>query len=212
MGRARVPLPKKFRERDGMEDEVVTREMKILSILEQELRDGEEMAAAVGHIAEKMLLGEKGYSEADLLNNFEFAVTLGAETVTSSVDFLVSAGGRRAMIIKCAPGSLSSRERHAVAAARVLCSPPIPFAVVMDPMSAVVLDTATGKVVGEGFEALPTQPQIVDMLSGRELKPLPPEKLEREKRVLLAFDALRCSIPQGAEGGVSLENTGQGKK
>ncbi len=116
------------------------------------------------------------------------------------------------MIIKCAPGSLSSRERHAVAAARVLSSPPIPFAVVMDPMSAVVLDTATGKVIGEGFEAIPTKQQIVDMLSGRELKPLPPERLEREKRVLLAFDALRCSIPQGGNGGVALDGPDREKK
>jgi hypothetical protein len=205
-------LLKSSYERDVMEDEGVTREKKILSILEQEIMDGEEMAAAVRHIAEKLLLGEKGYAEADLLKNYEFAVTLGAETVTSSVDFLVSAGGRRAMIIKCAPGSLSSRERHVVAAARVLGSPPVPYAVVIDPMGAIVLDVTTGKVLAEGFEAIPTKQQIVDMMSGRELKPLQPEKLEREKRVLLAFDALRCSIPQGADGGVSLENSEQGHK
>ncbi len=185
---------------------------KILSILEQEIMDGEEMAAAVRHIAEKLLLGEKGYAETDLLKNFEFAVTLGSETITSSVDFLVSAGGSRAMVVKCAPGALSSRERHVVAAARVLGIPPVPFAVVMDPMSAVVLDVTTGKVIAEGFEAIPTKQQLVDMISGRELKSMQPEKLEREKRVLLAFDALRCSIPQGKDGGVSLENPEQGKK
>ena len=43
-----------------MEDEYVTRGKKILSILEQEIEDGEEMAAAVRHIAERLLLGEKG--------------------------------------------------------------------------------------------------------------------------------------------------------
>ncbi len=195
-----------------MEDELVTREKKILSILEQEIMDGEEMAGAVRHIAEKLLLGEKGYAEADLLKNFEFAVTLGSETIMSSVDFLVSAGGSHAMVVKCAPGALSSRERHVLAAARVLGTFPVPFAVVMDPMSAVVLDVTTGKVIAEGFEAIPTKQQLVDMIAGRELKSMQPEKLEREKRVLLAFDALRCSIPQGADGGVSLENPEQGKK
>jgi hypothetical protein len=82
----------------------------------------------------------------------------------------------------------------------------------MDPMDAIVLDVTTGKVLAEGFEGIPTKQKLVDMISGRELKPLQPEKLEREKRVLLAFDALRCSIPQGADGGVSLENSEQGNK
>ncbi|MGE5172245.1 MAG: type I restriction enzyme HsdR N-terminal domain-containing protein [Betaproteobacteria bacterium] len=187
-----------------MEDEFVTREKKILSILEQEIMDGEEMAAAVRHIAERLLLGEKGYSQADIRKNFMFEVALDAETVTSFVDFLVSAGDRNAMVIKCAAGSLSSRERHVVAAARVLGSLPVPVAVVMDPMSAVVLDATTGKVLAEGFEAIPTKQQLSAIMAARELKPIAPEKREREKRVLLAFDAIRCSIPHGADGGVAI--------
>jgi hypothetical protein len=95
-----------------------------------------------------------------------------------------------------------------VAAARVLGSLPVPVAIVIDPMSAVVLDTTTGKVMGEGFEAIPSKQQLIAMVSRKELQPIAPEKLEREKRVLLAFDALRCSIPQGADGGVQLDKTG----
>lgn len=109
------------------------------------------------------------------------------------------------MLIKCAPGSLDSRERHIVAAARVFDVLPVPMAVVMDPVTAVVLDTATGKVAGEGFDAIPTKEQLRVLLAGKEPKPIAPEKLEREKRVLLAFDAIRCCIPQGGQGGVSLE-------
>ena len=187
-----------------MEDEFVTREKKILSLLEQEIEEGEEMAAAVRHIAERMLLGDKGYEPADIRKNVVFDVTLGAETAKSSVDFLVSAGDRAAMVIKCAAGSLSSRERHVVAAARVLGPLPVPVAVVMDPMGAVVLDSATGKVTGEGFDAIPTKPDLIALLSAREAKPLPADKLEREKRVLLAFDAIQCCIPKGADGGVAL--------
>jgi len=191
-----------------VEDEFVTREKKILSIIEQEIADGEEMTAAVRHIAERMLLGEKGYTQADVRKDIRFPVTLGSETVESFVDFLVTVNDKHAMVIKCAPGSLSSRERHVVAAARVLDSLPVPVAVVMDPLSAVVLDTLTGKVMGEGFDAIPTRKQLIAILSGREFTSIAPEKREREKRVLLAFDALRCSIPQGANGGVQLEKTG----
>jgi len=188
-----------------VEDDFVSREKKILSILEQEIEDGEEMTVAVRKIAEQMLLGEKGYLPDDIRKNVVFDVVLGSETVKSSVDFLISVDGMVSMVIKCAAGSLNSRERHVVAAARVLGDYQIPVAVVMDPMNAIVLDGVTGKVTGEGFETIPKKDQIRRMLSGISLVPLPPEKAEREKRVLLAFDAIRCCIPQGAEGGVPLD-------
>jgi hypothetical protein len=59
-------------------------------------------------------------------------------------------------------------------------------------------------MTGEGFEAIPKKEQIRRMLSGINPVPLPPEKAEREKRVLLAFDAIRCCIPRGVDGGVPL--------
>jgi hypothetical protein len=188
-----------------VEDDFVSREKKILAILEREIEDGEQMTVAVRKIAEQMLLGEKGYLPGDIRKNVVFDVVLRSETAKSCVDFLISVDGIIAMVIKCAAGSLNSRERHVVAAARVLGDYQIPVAVVMDPMNAVVLDGVTGKMTGEGFEAIPKKEQLRRMLSGISLVPLPPEKTEREKRVLLAFDAIRCSIPQGADGGVPLD-------
>jgi hypothetical protein len=189
-----------------VEDEFVEREKKILAILEREIADGGEMAEAVRHIAFNMLLNDKGYVETDIRQAFVFDVVLGTETVASHVDFLVSVDGQKAMVIKCAAGSLSSRERQALAAARVISDLPVPIAVVMDPMSAVVLETATGSVLGEGFESIPTKEKLRQMIAAREGKPIAPQKLEREKRVLLAFDAIQCSIPQGADGGVQLDD------
>ncbi len=188
-----------------MEDEFTTREKKILSILEHEIEDGEQMTAVVRKIAEQMLLGEKGYLAGDIRKNVVFDVVLSGETARSAVDFLVSVDGIDVMVIKCAAGSLNSRERHIVAAARVLGDVQVPVAVVMDPMNAVVLDGLTGRVAGEGFEAIPGREQVRRMLAGINLVPLPPEKAEREKRILLAFDAIRCCIPRGTDGGVKLE-------
>jgi hypothetical protein len=187
-----------------VEDEFVEREKKILSLLEQEIADGEEMAAAVRHLAEQLLLGEKGYVPADIRKNVVFDVALGGETIKSNVDFLVFFDNTSAMVVKCAAGSLASRERHVVAAARVLGSLPVPVAVVMDPMNAVVLDGVTGKVMGEGYKSIPTKVQLIALLARTMLTPMAPDKLEREKRVLLAFDAIRCCIPQGADGGVAI--------
>ena len=189
-----------------MEDESAVREKKIIAILDQELDDGENLAAEARRMVEYLLLEKKGYTREEVRKQVVFDVILGQETAHSSVDFLVTVEGKKAMVIKCASGSLSSRERQAVAAARLLDSPPVPIAVVADPATAEVLDVMTGKVVGEGFGAIPVRDQILAVLSEKEPKPLSPERIEKEKRILLAFDAIRCSVPQGANGGVSLDD------
>ena len=76
----------------------------------------------------------------------------------------------------------------------------------MDPASAVVLDAVTGKMIGEGDAAVPTKEQLRGLLASMKPATLSPDRIEREKRVLLAFDAIRCSIPQGADGGVQLDD------
>ena len=187
-----------------MEDEFVVREKKILSILEQEFEEGENLAAEARKMISYLLVEKKGYLPEDIEKKVVFEVKVGQETAYSSVDFLVSVKGKKAMVIKCAAGSLSSRERQAVAAARLLGSPPVPIAVVADPVNAEVLDVSTGKVMGEGFGAIPIKDQIIQILSKTELKPLSLERLEKEKRILLAFDAIRCCVPQGANGGVDI--------
>ena len=187
-----------------MEDESAVREKKIIAILNQELDDGENLAAAARKTVEYLLLEKKGYVREEVRKQVVFDVILGQETAHSSVDFLVTIEGKKAMVIKCASGSLSSRERQAVAAARLLATPPVPIAVVADPTTAEVLDVMTGKVVGEGFGAIPVRDQILTMLSEKESKLLSPERIEKEKRILLAFDAIQCSVPQGANGGVQI--------
>jgi hypothetical protein len=183
-----------------MEDELVQREKKIFAILEQEVEDGAHLAAAARKMMYFLLLEKKGYSEEEVERNVIFTLTLGAETAHSSVDFLVTLNGKKALVIKCSAGSLNSRERQAVAAARLLAVPPVPFAVVADPEHAEFLDTATGKVIGEGFGAVPVREKMVKLLADIEQKPLAFERVEKEKRILLAFDAIRCSVPQGADG------------
>jgi hypothetical protein len=195
-----------------VEDESAVREKKIIAILNQEIDDGENLAAAARKTVEYLLLEKKGYAREEVRKQVVFDVVLGQETAHSSVDFLVSVEGKKAMVIKCASGSLSSRERQAVAAARLLDSPPVPIAVVADPATAEVLDVMTGKVIGEGFGAIPVRDQLLAVLSEKELKPLSPERIEKEKRILLAFDAIRCSVPQGANGGVSLDDACEGKQ
>lgn len=180
------------------------REKKVLAILEQELRDGEDMANAARELAGR-LLRDKGYGPEDVKRNVVFDVSLPEDTVSSSVDFVVSINGVKAMMVKCAAGSISSRERQAVAAARLLGEFRMPVAVVMDPFSAVVISAFTGKTIGEGFGAVPDKAELGRMLASAAPVRFSEKHIEREKRILLAFDAIACSVPQGANGGVHIQ-------
>ena len=191
-----------------MEDEQGVREKKILAILNEEVQDGEDLAAQARSLIEYLLLEKKGYSREELRKQVVFEVALGAETFTSSVDFLIEVDGRRAMVIKCSAGSLSSRERQAVAAARLLGSA---LAVVADPVNAEVLDAANGEVIGEGFGSIPLRADITALIAGKDPFQLDGKRTEREKRILLAFDAIRCAVPRGGDGkAVSLEDPCKG--
>ncbi len=188
-----------------MDDKDFSREEKIRQILMQEIRDGEDLTSEARKMVEYLLLEKKGYQPEDILRGAAFEVKLGRETISSSVDFIVSIADRKAMLIKCAAGSLDSRERQAVAAARIISSPCVPIAVVADPVNALVLDVSTGKVTGEGFGAIPVKEQLLRVLSETEPKRFSPERIEKEKRIFLAFDAIKCCVPKGADGGVKLD-------
>ena len=180
------------------------RESKIRGILQEELQDGEDLAKEARKQIGYLLGEKKGYDPGDVRKGLTFEVQLGEETAWSSADFLVDLDGRAAMIIKCSAGSLDSRERQAVAAARVITSPPVPVAVVADPVTAEVLDVETGKVTGEGFGVIPTKEQLRSIVAAKAMQPLEPKRLEKEKRILLAFDAIKCCVPQGGDGGVQI--------
>ena len=182
-----------------MEEEI--RQSKIIGILKQEIEDGEDLANQARGAIGYLLLEKKGYSREEVEKNVVFEVKLEKEIAHSSADFIVTVGGKRAMLIKCAAGSLGSRERQAVAAARLLGTP---IAVVADPVTAEVLDTATGEVIGEGFGAIPVRDRIEALLAEKEPKALTPARIEKEKRILLAFDAIKCCVPQGGAGGVRI--------
>ena len=194
-------------------DEESSRKAKIREILQEELQDGEDLANEARRMTAYLLKEKKGYDPGDVRKGLAFEVTLGEEAFWSSADFIVSVEGRMGMIIKCAAGSLDSRERQAVAAARVIASPPVPVAVVADPVTALVLEVAGGKVIGEGFGAIPTKEQLREILSGKMPQTLDERRLEKEKRILLAFDAIKCCVPQGGDGGVQIRpEPGQDQK
>jgi len=145
-------------------------------------------AEANRQAVEKILLEKKGFQASDITVDAPIRLTVAGEPYRSTVDLVVSVDGTRLMAIKCAAGSLGSREREIVSAARLLDSHQIPFAVASDGRDAVVLDTLTGKKIAEGMDAIPSKSHLASYLKTHEPVVFPVKKREREKLVFRTYD------------------------
>ncbi|MBW6521814.1 MAG: type I restriction enzyme HsdR N-terminal domain-containing protein, partial [Desulfoarculaceae bacterium] len=142
----------------------------------------------------RMMVEEKGYAREDLEPRRFIETFFSAQFIRSIIELTVSLKGRRFMIIRYGPGSLVTRERSAIAAARVLEEQyQIPLAVVTNGRDAELLDTATGQVLATGMEAIPDYHQARDLLSTLIFRErMEPKKRERELRILNTFDVEIC--------------------
>ena len=155
-------------------------------------RDVPEIGAESNRQAvERLLVTEKGYAKEDIEVDAQIEFEVGKERYASQVDLVVSvdAGTTRVMAIKCVPGSLGSYEREILAAARLLDPRyQIPFAVVSDGKTATVLDSTSGKKIGEGLASIPQKNAARDTLKNITLIACPAERLERERLIYRTYN------------------------
>ncbi len=142
----------------------------------------------------RLMVEEKGYPPGSLMPRLRIETLFSRCFVVSTIELTAIVEGRMVMILRYGPGSLVSRERAAIAAARVL-NPDyrIPLAVVTNGQDAELLETKTGKILAYGVDSIPDYPTAVTLQ--RELEFLPPldgPRRERELRILNAFDVERC--------------------
>lgn len=153
----------------------------------------------------RFLLEEKGYGAGDLEPRLTIDTEVGGQQVRSLIELTVTLQGRRILLIRYGPGSLVTRERPAIAAARLL-EPAyrIPLAVVTNCRDAELLETLTGRVMAMGMDAIPARERLVAMLPGLVFEPFAgADRRDREARILNVFDVevccrgAKCALPPG---------------
>lgn len=166
-------------------------------IVEEKIRKAETGAqtrlAIIREVVKDLLTHDKGYTDDDVEVDAGFDIVVDGQRTPLSVDYILRLQGRRFMLIKCCPGAMESRERHLVAFARVVDAYQIPYATVTDGVHARMLDAVKGSVVAEGLDAIPARQQAIDLMNSVEFRPYPAERMEREKRILLAFESIKCT-------------------
>lgn len=143
---------------------------------------------------ERVLVEEKGYSREDVGVSVPLALEVAGEPYHSRVDLVVNINGRPMMAVKCAAGSLGSREREILAAARLLENFQIPVSVVSDGRDATVFDTVSGEKTGEGMDAVPSKDVLTRMSEEKESIPFPEKRLEREKLIFRTYDLENVNV------------------
>lgn len=156
---------------------------------------------------ERILVLEKGFEKSDIAVGVPIRVTLpqGPEgpdgspvSYESRVDLVVKdSAGQWAMAIKCAAGSLGSREREALAASRLLGSYQIPFTVISDGRTARVLDTLTGKNLGTGLEGIPDKKTLDRHMISTPRVALAAHRRDREGLIYRCYDQMNMNVLGG---------------
>ncbi|MCL7486932.1 MAG: type I restriction enzyme HsdR N-terminal domain-containing protein [Desulfobulbaceae bacterium] len=161
----------------------------------------------------RFLVQEKGYAAGELQPRLTVETQFNNQFVRSVIELTVRMADRRVMLVRYGPGSLVTRERPAIAAARIL-DPAyrIPLAVVTNCRDAELLDTGTGKVLDSGMGGIPDREKLAGMLATLQFEPFVDEHArEREARILNVFDVEVCCRNNSCElppdGGGTDKNT-----
>ncbi|MBU2488354.1 MAG: type I restriction enzyme HsdR N-terminal domain-containing protein [Proteobacteria bacterium] len=142
----------------------------------------------------RFLVEEKGFAREDIEVDAPLAFSVDGQPHESCLDLVVSMAGRRVLVVKVAAASLGSREREAVAAARLAEGGPVPLAAVSDGADAILLSTATGKVVAQGLASLPDPARALELARSEPLPLLEGPRLRAERLIFRSFDADNVNV------------------
>lgn len=146
-------------------------------------------------MVERFLVDQKGYRKKDVQVDADIRFHIAGDTYQSKIDLVVSVDGGKSsiMAVKCAAGSLGSREREILSGARLLEPVPIPYAVVSDGKTAIILDTLTGKKLGQGLQTIPSRDEALQAANSTAKASLPDRQIEKEKLIFRSYDSMNVN-------------------
>ena len=142
---------------------------------------------------ERRLVEEKGYAKSEIEVDAGIAVDIKGECYRSKVDLIVSVSGKPFLAIKCAAGSLDSREREIISAARLFADSQLPFAAASDGDNMIVWDAISGKCVGKSFQDLMDRQAAEQYLAGMKPAELAPRDRERQQLIFKSYDTMNIN-------------------
>ena len=159
----------------------------------------ERIRQKIAHI----LVEDKGYAKEEIEVRRNIHLVVDGKMGISRVDFLLKIDNRVFAIIIFGPGSLVSRERSTIAAARLVEEYEVPVAIITNGKDAEIMETKSGKIIAKGVDAIPSKEDARKIIANTEFHKISEERLDKERRILYVFDVLTqkecddftCSMP-----------------
>jgi hypothetical protein len=142
----------------------------------------------------RRLVEQLGYAKEELEPRLTIDSCYNNNPVQTLIELTVRIDGRRLFILRYGPGSLVTREKAAIAAARILDPRHrIPLAIVTNGRDAELLETAQGKVLATGMDCIPDRERAAQLVRECVFAPYTDaEKRDQALRILNVFDQEVC--------------------
>lgn len=140
----------------------------------------------------EILIKEKQFKPEDIQVKPKFKLVLSDCETMVDIDFIINLPSANFMVIKCAYAAIESWERYLIAFARAIKDYQIPYVMVTDGKQVKIIDVIKGSLVGDSFESLFNRQEALKIMEGFKKVPYPEGKIERERRIIYAFEGIKC--------------------
>jgi len=132
----------------------------------------------------------RAFSSGEILFDLPLVVEVKEKQLTTKVDILVLVDGRPGMCFRIREGSVVSRERGTIAAARLLHPDyVVPVCVQTNGDVFSILDAVTKKPLGDRREDIPNREALRKILE-KGVKKIPPARRPLEEKILYFYEAI----------------------
>ena len=168
------------------------REKLIKERIKQEEQIETVQLGGIKQMVLEFLIRKKHFKPEEIETNPEFRLPLGDSEITVHIDFVVNLPTASFMVIQCSSSSLEAWERYVISFARVIKEYQIPYAVVTDGEDAQIIDVLTGRLIGKSLIELFNRKDALNKMKDLKKIPCPVNRLEKEKRIVYAFEGIKC--------------------
>jgi len=165
-------------------------------LIEELIKQDEQLETMqLGGIKQKVfefLIKEKQFKPEEIETDPEFRITLSDSEITVHTDFVVNLSSASFILILCRATAIESWERYIISFAKVIKDYQIPYAVVTDGENAQIIDIPAGRLIGKSLSELFNRQEVLNKMKDFKKIPCPANRLEKEKRILYAFEGIKC--------------------
>jgi hypothetical protein len=144
----------------------------------------------------EILIREKGFHTEEVEINPIFRINLANSYVNVSIDLAINLNDNYFMIIKCATATIESWERYVISFARAARTYQIPYAAITDGKNIRIFDAISGSLLSGFIDRLFDREEAVKIFKNLKKIMCSEKNLEKEKRIIYAFENIKCLPPE----------------